>query len=166
MTASKDNCMLTGFNCMKWLYHEWCDWSDYIFETYSYKPYYKKKDTSLANGKKILSTLVVPFSSSIYFKNFPFLLVFFFFLFCVFPAVVFFLLSKKKKIFQSIFLVGVSGACMNYLLSLSCVSAVDSWELSHGALSIIINDSYKLFWGRSLEILGLFLAKFRIPMLA
>lgn len=127
----------------------------------------KEKNTPLANGKKILSTLLVPFSSSIYFKKFPFLLVFFLFLFilsfscsCVLSP------FKKKKIFQSIFLLGVSGACMNYLLSLSCVSAVDLWELSHGALSTIINDSYKLFWGRSLEILGLFLEKFRIPMLA
>lgn len=149
LTAAKDSCMLVGFNCMKSLYCEWYnwtelyDWADYIFETSHNKPYYKRKTKSKApphtcKEKQILIHVADAFLTRqlfrklLLFQSFPFILplsfsffLIFLFLFSLFPALVSPLLPKMLPVY---FLVGASGAFINYLLWLPRVSAVGLWR--------------------------------------
>lgn len=159
---------------MKLLCREWCDWVDCIFETSSNKPYNKRKtkpkspdphsqiETNfdarcwcLSQVTLISKTLAIILSLSLSFSLFPSLSSW-----CFSFCFSFFLLLCSLS-FQKlpVYLLSRSFRCMHELFTATalcfCSGFVENFLM--GAPSAIINNSYKLIWGRSLETLGLFL---------
>lgn len=170
--------MLAVFKCIKLLYHKWCEWADYMFETYSNKPYYKRKtkmkssslhlqmETNfdllcfcLSQVAFISKTLAIILNFSLLFLPLSVSFCFSLFSFSLFPALVFLLLKNL-----SVYLLSRSLRYMHELFIATALCFYSGFveNFLMRAPSVIINDGYNLFWGGSLETFGLFLAKFCI----